>query len=244
MQKVNIKEELSKLVRLQEIDSRLYNLKREREENPKVLETLTQEFEEKKQVLKEFEEKLKSMLLKRKGKEGELASREESIKKLQSQLYTLKTNKEYSAMISEISGVKMDKSLIEEEILKIFEEQDVLKIELKKKQSQIKEEEKKINEEKQKILNQIKEIETQIAEFESKRTMVEKEIDQKLLSQYNRILKSKDGLAIVKVKNNSCQGCYMNVTHQVVNEIKMYDKLIICGMCARILYNIDEDEPI
>jgi len=239
-QQVNIQSEIKKLVKLQELDAQLYSLNREKNEKPKILETLQKELEQKKQILKEYEDKNKALLLKRKDKEGQLAMKEENIKNLQSKLYTLKTNKEYSAMLTEINGVKMDKSLLEEEILKLLDEQDILKKELDQKQSSLKEEERKFETEKQNILNRIKEIEDMIKDLEAKRAVAEKEIDEKIAAKYNKILKGKDGLALVQVKHNSCQGCFMNVPPQVINEIKMNDKLIFCEMCARILY-IEDD---
>ncbi|MDD5291974.1 MAG: C4-type zinc ribbon domain-containing protein [Candidatus Omnitrophica bacterium] len=239
-QQVNIQTEVRKLVKLQEIDTQLYSLNREKNEKPKILEAIQNELEQKKQVLKEYEERNKALLLKRKDREGQLAVKEESIKSLQSKLYTLKTNKEYSTMLTEINGVKMDKSLLEEDILKLFDEQDSLKKELDQKQEILKEEEKKSEEEKQKINNRLKEIEGMIKDLDAKRAVVEKEIDGKIITKYNKILKGKDGLALVAVEHSSCQGCFMNVPPQVINEIKMNDKLIFCEMCARILYIQDE----
>lgn len=241
MQQINYKQEIAKLVKLQEIDTELYQLNKEKNEKPKILESLQKDFEQKKQILKEFEEKSKQLLLKRKDKEGELATKEENIKQLQTKLYALKTNKEYSAMLTEINGVKMDESLLEEEILKIFEEQDNLNKELENQKKVIKEEEVKFESEKQKILNRIKEIEAQIKDLETKRGVCEKEINEKILSQYNRILKGKESLALVKVENDACQGCFMNTPPQVINEIRMNNKLVFCEMCARILYIPDQE---
>lgn len=240
MQQLNLKEEISKLIKLQEFDTELYNLKKEKDEKPKILETLDKVCEQKKQVLQGYEDKSKALLLKRKDLEGQLATKEEKIKELQNKLYGLKTNKEYSAMLSEINGVNMDKSLLEEEILKIFEEQDNLQKDLDKQKNHLEVEEKKHSEEKNKILNRVKEIEGFIKDLSAKRAVAEKEIDSKIVSQYNRILKGKESLALVKVENHSCQGCFMNVPPQVINEIKMNEKLIFCEMCARILYILDE----
>jgi len=57
-----------------------------------------------------------------------------------------------------------------------------------------------------------------------------------MLLEYERILNSRDGLAIVTVKGNSCGGCNMLVPPQVINLIKMYEHIITCEMCNRILY--------
>jgi predicted nucleic acid-binding Zn-ribbon protein len=240
LQQLNLKDEIRKLVKLQELDTQLYDLNKEKNEKPKILEALQNEYEQKKHILKEFEEKSKALLLKRKDKEGQLTAKEEKIKELQNKLYSLKTNKEYSTMLSEINGVKMDKSLLEEEILKIFEEQDVLQKDLDKQKEELQEEEKRFNTEKDKILSRVKEIEGYVKDLGAKRDVAEKEIDSKIISQYTRILKGKESLALVKVENHSCQGCFMEVPPQVINEIKMNDKLIFCEMCARILYILDE----
>ncbi|MFC1709379.1 zinc ribbon domain-containing protein [Candidatus Omnitrophota bacterium] len=240
MEKVNLKEEIKKLIRLQELDKQLYDLNKEKEEKPKILEALQSEFDQTKQILNEFEEKSKALLLKRKDCEGQLATKEEKIKELQNKLFGLKTNKEYSTMLSEINGIKMDSSLLEEQILKIFDEQDGLQKGLEKQKEELKVEESKLGQEKNKITDRIKEIEGFIKDLSAKREVTEKGVDSKIASQYSRILKGKESLALVEVANHSCQGCFMEVPPQVINEIKMNDRLIFCEMCARILYISDE----
>jgi len=66
------------------------------------------------------------------------------------------------------------------------------------------------------------------------------EIDKKILASYERILKGKDGMALAAVHDYSCQGCFINLPPQVINEIKKHDHLVICESCARILYLEDE----
>ncbi|MFC1645661.1 zinc ribbon domain-containing protein [Candidatus Omnitrophota bacterium] len=240
MQQLNLKDEIGKLVRLQDLDKQLYDLNKEKDDKPKILEALQNEFEQKKQILKEYEEKSKALLLKRKDKEGQLATKEEKAKELENKLFALKTNKEYAAMLTEINGYKMDGSLLEEEILKILDEQDNLGKDLEKQKESLKEDEAKFNEEKKKILERIKEIEGFIKDLGAKRSVAEKEVDSKIISQYSRIIKGKESLALVKVQDHSCQGCFMEVPPQVINEIKMSDRLIFCEMCARILYIPDD----
>ena len=76
---------------------------------------------------------------------------------------------------------------------------------------------------------------------ESQRTRITPEIKPDILSRYERILNNKDGLAIVMVNDkNACSGCYMHLTEQRLNEIRKYDQLVSCDMCARIVYLADE----
>ncbi|MEK6714554.1 MAG: C4-type zinc ribbon domain-containing protein [Candidatus Omnitrophota bacterium] len=240
MATVSIKEQTGYLIELQTIDTQIYNLNKRLFAIPIELENKNREFEVKKSGLKALEEKNKELLLKKKGEELELAAKEGVITKLQSQLFSIKTNKEYTVMLKEIDGAKADKSLIEDQILGILEALDNIAAEVNKEKNSLTEEEKKLNKDKAGLEIERKTIEEEIAVLNHKRSQAAPKIDRRILATYERILKNKDGLALVKVVNNACQGCFMNVTHQTVNEIRMYDKLVTCQACARILYEENE----
>ncbi len=237
---ISIKEQLRNLIQLQDLDGKIYALSKRKEQFPLEVARLQKSFEDKKITLNGLEDFSKSLAVKRKEREGDLASKEENIKKLNTQLSGLKTNKEYHAMQGQIAGLKADNSLIEEDILKIMEDQDKGKVEIAAEKSRLSEEEKKFLEEKKKAEAGIKEVEAAINDLTAKRAHILPLIDKHILSAYERILKGKEGLALVKVKDYSCQGCFMAVTSQVVNEIKMFEKIVICESCARMLY-IEED---
>lgn len=240
MVNVSIKDQIKKLVELQQVDGEIYNFKKALEEKPAYLEELKSNFEEKKATLKKLEDNAKTVLLDRKNKEGELQAKEEAITKANAHLSQLKTNKEYQAKITEIEGIKADKSLIEEKILVSYDEADKVKADIEKEKTLLAGEETKYLGEKSKIEQEIKGIEEQIKTLQSKRQQMVPGVDPANLAVYERILNKKEGMAIVPVQGSSCGGCYMNVTSQMVNEIKMHDRLVFCESCNRILY-IEED---
>jgi len=233
---VDLKSQLSELIQLQTIDSEIYVLKNEKESKPKEIEAIDAAFEEKKKNLASLEETLLSFHKQRKDKELELASKEISAKKLETQLYQLKTNKEYQAMLQQIQDAKADASVIEDQILGLFEQADKIKNDSSQEKLRLQEEEKVVQGEKKNIHDRIKEIDERIAQLESQRKQITPGIDKKILSQYERILLNRDGLAIVNVKDNSCGGCNMFVPPQVINLIRMYECIITCEVCNRMLY--------
>jgi len=95
-------------------------------------------------------------------------------------------------------------------------------------------------EEKKKIEDRIRQIDDRLVQLEAGRQQIVPEIEPKILGQYERILLNRDSLAIVGVKDNSCQGCNMFVPPQVINLIKMYERIITCEICNRILFIPDE----
>ena len=236
MQKINVVEELANLTKLQSVDSHLFALHRERQAKPGLIDELAAHRNAEQAAVKDIEEKIKANQLKRKQRELDLQSKEEGIKKLQVQLYQLKTNKEYQAMQQEIEGQKADNSRIEDEILLLMEEAEKLNAGLGKEKGLFAYAEKHLNEDKKKIEAEIASLDAQIAELESQRKEAAALIDKKVLAHYEKVLANRDGVALVAVKNHACQGCFINLPPQVINEMKMKEKIITCESCARILY--------
>lgn len=236
----NLKIQLSNLIKLQTLDTQIYVLRAEKYSAPEEIKALEVSFETKKAHLAELEKELLDLQKQRKERELELASKEESGKKLQGQLYSLKTNKEYQTMLQQIQDAQADASVIEDKVLELFDKADGAKKETDKEKLKLKEEEQVFLADKQKINERVKEIDDKLSSLEAQRKQVIPGIDPKILVQYERILNSRDGLAIVIVKGNSCGGCNMFVPAQVINLIKMYEHIITCEMCNRILY-IDEE---
>lgn len=242
MQNINVEEHLNILIKLQALDSQLYRLRRERESKPKLIEELEIRRNEEEAAVKAIEEKIKANQMKRKQRELDLQSEEEKIKKLQTQLYQLKTNKEYQTMQQEIEGQKADNSRIEDEVLILMEEAETFNKELVKEKSLFAEADKHLNEDKKKIEAEIAALDGEISGIETQRKEVSVLVDKKVLAHYEKILANRDGLALASVKSHSCQGCFMNLPPQVINEIKMKDKITTCESCARILYIENEED--
>jgi predicted nucleic acid-binding Zn-ribbon protein len=236
----NIKNEIRKLVDLQEVDKKIFVLNKEEAKMPARMQELLTAFEAKKAKLKSIEENRQKLMLRQKDREGELASKEEGIKKSQSQLGQLKTNKDYQVKMTEIEGFKADKSIFEEEILKLMDDNEAAKRDADIEKKNLESEEKSFDEKKSALASRLKEIEGLLSDLEGKRKMLADSVDKKILERYEHILHGKDGLAMVMVKDNSCHGCFLKVPHQVINEIKMHERLITCEICARILY-LEED---
>lgn len=236
MATIDLRNQIDRLVELQIIDTEIYALRGEKELKPQEIKVLETAFEEKKQNLAALEKNLLDLQKQRREKELELASKEEAAKKLQTQLYSLKTNKEYQAMMQQINDAKTDASVTEDKILEFFDKADKVKNEIEQEKLRLKEEEKNFIEKKKVMEDRTKEIDDRLAQLEAGRKRITPDIEPKLLAQYERILQNRDGLAIAEVKDYTCKGCNMTVPPQVVNLIKMYERLVTCEVCNRMLY--------
>ena len=175
--------------------------------------------------------------MKQKQKEGELATKEENVRKYEAQLAQVKTNKEYSSLQSEINSLKADNSLLEEVIIRLMD--DVLigqrKVEEQKKRSQVKEAE---FQQKSKELNEKSAVvKGEIESLEKLRQEKIKDIHPEIASLYDHVVQKRRGIAIVTVEGDVCPACQMRLRPQVINEAKLKEKIVTCESCSRILYS-------
>lgn len=240
MSDLNVLEQIKKLVKLQEGDTELYNLKKELDEKPALIQRLEQDFEKKRTRLNALESDFKAVQVERGGLEGDLAQKEAEIAKNEAQLSQIKTNKEYTAKIGEIEGIKADKSLIEEKILQTYDRADEVKAVMEQERVLVEQEEQTYQAQRQEIESQIKDLEGRIEAFHAKRAALLDGIDKVLLERYEKLLFNRGGMAVVPVVDSSCGGCYMHLPPQKINEVCMKKEIITCEMCARILY-IEDD---
>jgi len=236
MTTVNMQEQIKMLIELQELDRELFDRKIILDGIPGRIKDLDDGLQRESETLKSLEEELKKLQLQRKEREVELESKEQVIKKYQAQLYQVKTNQEYTALEKEIGSVKADGSLLEEEIIKLLDSMDDKEKNISKEKETIEEEKKKVNEEKNKIDVLGKAAKAEYDSLSNKRSEFAKNLDKVILSKYERILRSKNGLAVVPVSGGACGGCNMNLPPQVINEAKLRVDLRFCENCTRILY--------
>ena len=237
---MSLKDQLRKLIEIQIIDEQIFIQKTVLKERPVEIQELLQQFEVKKVTLKQLEDKLKTILVKQKDLDNDLKSKEEGIRKLDSSLLLLKTNKEYTTRLHEIETLKADKSLVEEKILMGFDEVEAAGKAVDTERQMVAQYEKDFLAKKKETETAIGIAEDQIKVKESQRGRLTPEVRPDILSRYERIMNNKDGIGIVNISNSNCTGCNMHVTEQLLHQVRMYDHLVSCDSCARILYLSDE----
>jgi predicted nucleic acid-binding Zn-ribbon protein len=198
------------------------------------VEELLNNLEELQAVDKEifdFRRQLKEIPARLKALDGEIEVLNSNLKQKEEELKALQI-----AMEKEIAGSQADKSLLEEEIIFILDEieEGAKAIDEKKKHSA--EEKQRIDADKKRIDSEKQEIEKRLSELGEKRKTIIPLIDRDTLSRYERILQGKDGLALVPVVGENCGGCYVNLPPQIINEIRLKERIMYCERCARMLY--------
>ena len=81
----------------------------------------------------------------------------------------------------------------------------------------------------------------QKSNLEKKRTKELKEIDDDILLIYDKVIKHREGIAVVKLQGSGCGGCGAHIPPQTVTEVRAKSGIHTCDMCGRFLYNQEAD---
>lgn len=230
------KQDLQILKDLQVLDKQIYDFSQELLQIPLQLKAYEQEYDLAKKAFQTVEEKLKQAKLKQKDKEMELGQKEEQILKRQGQLNLVKTNEEYSAIRLEIANMKADNSVLEEAILLLMDEVESETKQVNAGKESLKIEEKKLAERKAEVAEREKVAQVQMEDLKSKRKAFVGQVSPETSSFYERILAKKSGVALARIDSENCSSCQMKLRAQVLNEVKLQEKIVLCENCTRILY--------
>jgi len=231
-----LRDQLELLWELQKIDLALQDIKRERERYPKEMKRLDEKQSMEKDKIKKEKDKIELLEKERRQKEGHLSLEQEKIKRAEGRMFEVKTNKEYQALLKEIETVKEGNSQEEEGILQLLDEIDELKKDLSKREKEISATVSKIEAEKKVIETGVTQSEVLWKKQMERREVLSRELDSNLFKLYNTLKEKRQGVGMVAVKQETCQGCYVNVPPQMYIEVQKNNTLVRCPNCNRILY--------
>lgn len=168
---------------------------------------------------------------------------EEKIAKLRTGLNQVKTNKEYSAILTEINTTKADSTKLEDRTLILMEDVDAITKVIGELKIQHKADQAKLTSLRSACTAFEKEVADELAALEEKRDEAASDIPPSVRATFERVADSYDGeaLAIVvqvhpKRLEFSCGGCHMSVPLELVNALKSREDIQCCNVCGRILY--------
>jgi uncharacterized protein len=146
-----------------------------------------------------------------------------------------KNSKEYMAAQREIEQRREGLTTREGEIAKLVEAVDVKKKLLADKAGDVEALKASIAKDGEAAKARMAEIQGKIAELRAERDKLAAAVKPEVLKRYSNI-RMRRGLAVVSVRNGTCQGCNMNIPPQLFIVIQRGQTIETCPSCHRIIY--------
>ena len=231
-----MREQIGRVVQLQEIEIKINKIKSVLEVIPGKISSLDNEIRDAEQDMEMKKSLVDELRKKYRLNESDYQSNLSILRKSQEKLAAVKTNKEYQSILKEIDDIKAKNSLVEDEMLKsldVIEATERETVTLKKEFLEIKD---RIDREKEIIKEKIGQSETDLAKLDEEHGTIAKNIDKEIMSKFNIVKGLTKGTAIAPALDSICRGCNMNIPPQMYNDLQRFDSIKFCPHCQRIIY--------
>ncbi len=246
MENVETSEKILLLRKIQDVDRRILGLRRIQEAEPKRLKEADDLVAAEEARLKTLGDSHGQYQRDIGRKELDVKSRQEKIERLKGQLLKAATNKEYQALMNEISLEEVEKGRVEDQILEMMMGIEDFSREEKSLKDDMAVAKVKAAEIRKEVEAGLSEMQEREAVLLAERKEVAAKIDGETLRRYEGLFRSRRGEAMVQAiyqpgsggeeARYVCQGCFMPLTHQMVNLLLLGQEIVACKSCGRLLY--------
>jgi predicted nucleic acid-binding Zn-ribbon protein len=236
---VELHPDLKAVIELQQVDLKIAELSAQIDDLPVHIQTLESQLNEFIHAHEDRKQRLTQNQKERRDLEGEIQIVQARITRHKDQLYQVKTNEQYRAMLKEIEGEESNIHAIEDQILEKMLEAEQL-------EKNIHDAAARLGSEKERVAKEVADLralrQKDVDDRESlqaRRKELEAAVSDSIRLIYERVRKMRRGVALAEVRDGSCTGCNVLLRPQVYNEVRANDSVMTCETCNRILYYVE-----
>jgi len=222
------------IINLHKIDKRLDAIHESKGELPSLISKKEKQLEDIKNSILISNTKIKDLTNNKTSFDLNMNEHKDLIEKYNKQIFQVKSNKEYDALLKEIDHIEEKNKVLLDSISNID-------IEIKNNQELSSDFQEKINKIEESLESNKKEldivnVETKVEEgslLKEKNKILNDINDKDFLKQYDS---NKSGALLESISRGSCDGCYSSLPDQLILDIKKGNKLYLCPDCGIYLY--------
>lgn len=229
------------LIKLQEVLYKKSLLEKEISDAPKTLMTnieilnkLKKAYVEKNKYLERKAEKINKIRIRLTDLENQRIEAERQMGEVENQ-------REYDILDKKIKEFALKEQELRVRFNKERQELDELQADMSSKESMILSQEQEIESEKDKLESYVESKQVELDSLKGKEQEILPGVGDDIIYKFDRIVRKKEGVAIVPIKNGVCTGCNIMLTPQFVNEVREEASISFCPYCSRILYCEDNE---
>ncbi|MEC7641203.1 MAG: hypothetical protein VYC17_03515 [Nitrospinota bacterium] len=228
--------QLQQLIALQETDHEIADLSRRLKIVPQQIEKSRTHLNQEKKNLENLRQEIQAAQKNRNQLEQEVVKEKDHMAKVKIKLPGVKTNKEYSALLTEVDAINEKVSSLEDqelEIMEVLEEKEKQIPGLEKLCQEKEQEFQAFKKQKEEACAQMK---NDLQVLQTKRGEIVGQLEEQWATHYEKVARMRGENVVVPLEGGCCRGCNQQVLPQLAIDTKLGEKVIQCNGCYRFLY--------
>jgi predicted nucleic acid-binding Zn-ribbon protein len=238
---------LQALFALQQVELQLVDIRRQLEHKQRLVKAQTRKLKASRAAIEVERTNARRSQAEFDALDIDIKGRSANITRLREHLNTVRTNKEYAAVLARLNNEKADVSRLETRALGIMQAIDVRKQELAEHEQAESAEAERLEELRAQFEQARESFAGRLEELQATRRAAAAQIDQKTITLFERLSEHYDGEVLAEVEQPNprrddfvCAGCHMSLRAEVANTLKSRDEIVTCKNCGRILFMREE----
>jgi predicted nucleic acid-binding Zn-ribbon protein len=227
---------IENLLILQERDQKLLHIAKEIEKIPKDEARASELLAGDQALVGKAIDQLRQCEVATKKIELDIATRRNTITRLKQQQFETRKNDEFTALGNEVIRYEKEIDALETQELELMEQADVLRLKVKEAEAQLARSQQLVNDDLHDLQQKNQQLLARRDELMKERGSLTGNIDGDVLPLYERLMKTKNGTAVVQVANGLCTGCHMKLVPTTLVKVMAAQELTQCENCGRMLY--------
>lgn len=233
---VSVEQKLVALYTLQQVDSKIDEIRAYRGNLPLEIQDLEDEIAGLETRIANFKADVKKYQREVADYKIKIKETEALVKKYEEQQNNVRNNREYDSLTKEIEYQNLDIVLSEKRIREATAKAADVEVKVSEAQQHLEELKSSLTEKKDELSSLVEGTEKEEEQLLQRSAECEKLVEDRLLVAYKRIRKNaRNGLAVVGIFDEACGGCFNRIPPQHQLDICTHKKIIVCEYCGRIL---------
>jgi uncharacterized protein len=231
-----VQEQMQLLKDLQELDHDLNAIGQRRRKQEDERSALCAEEERVQGMVDSLAGDLEKLQTQRREIAHALMVEQENVQKAEGRLPSIKTQKEYVAVLKEIDTAKKNNKELSDRIQDKDGEVANLSREKEEKDGELAEVSARVDSRRQQIDVNLAEFDQTLAAKGAQRENLLQQLPTPLRKRYQQLMERRAGLAVVEARSGACQGCHMHLPPQMYNRLFTTEEVQSCPHCSRLLF--------
>ncbi|MGP1446760.1 MAG: zinc ribbon domain-containing protein [Candidatus Limimorpha sp.] len=237
---VSIEQKLVALYTLQQVDSKIDEIRAYRGNLPLEVQDLEDEVAGLETRIGNYQEEKKKFQTEISNYRIKIQETNALVDKFKDQQNNVRNNREYDSLSKEIEYQELDIQLSEKRIREATSKMETIDVQIEQAQERLNDRQHDLAEKQDELKTVVEDTEKEEEALLERSKVCENLVEDRLLVAYKRIRKNaRNGLAVVGIQREACAGCFNKVPPQHQLDICTHKKIIVCEYCGRILVDRD-----